>query len=102
MKILLKEALKRNINLNTGFQLACYYGYSRVVEILLREPTEVEIDFNAVDEVGRNGFHWSCLRGHLAVVKLLVEKSNVGSIDFLAKDHFGDTGFDLALQNKIS
>ena len=100
MQILLKEALKRNINLNTGFQLACYHGYSRVVEILLRETTEVEIDFNAVDEIGRTGFHWSCFKGHLAVIKLLVEDSNeLRRINFLAKDNFGDTGYNLAVQN---
>lgn len=56
--------------MQSGFQWACEYSRTAVVEFLLGR----RIDFGAVHR-GQTGLHWAAFGGHVDIVKLLLERN---------------------------
>lgn len=80
---LVKKLLKKNINLNVSFgkaeagplHIACYYGYSEIVEILLKNGATV----NSLDSERNTALHLCCIPlfgkiydGHIKIAKSLI------------------------------
>jgi ankyrin repeat protein len=75
--------------LRSGFNWACEYGRTRVVEFLL----QTKFDFNQIHR-GETGLHWAAYGGHTDIVKLLLKREAGVEI----KDQrFGGTALGWAL-----
>ena len=57
--------------MRSGFNWACEYGRTRVVEFLL----QTKFDFNQIHR-GETGLHWAAYAGHVDVVKLLLKQKD--------------------------
>ena len=93
----------KDITMN-GFHLACKYGHSDIVEMIILKADEIEIDLNAKAINANNysyhsdketAFHLACENGHFKTVEIIILKSAEFDIDLNAKDHLNNTGFHL-------
>jgi len=81
----------KNENGLTPFIVACNYGHSEIVKLLL----SFNIDLNARSDTGVTAFMFACINGRKEVVQLLLDTS-VGNIDFNARNDYGMTAFFMA------
>lgn len=70
----LKENATR-AQLNSGFQWACEYGWTGVVDFLLQRGIEV-----GEMHRGQTGLHWAAYGGHADIVRLLLERRDRKSV----------------------
>ena len=56
--------------LRSGFNWACEYGHTRVIEFLLK----TKFDFNHIHR-GETGLHWAAYGGHVDIIKLLLKRN---------------------------
>ena len=64
-----------------AFQLACKNGHSKLVQMILQNPSKFDIDVNAQNKTGEAGFELACKNGHSNIVELLIQKSFELKID---------------------
>lgn len=57
---------------NTGFHIACFYGYENIVELFITYHS-LNLDLNSVNLKGYDGFMLACYAGNLNIVKLLIK-----------------------------
>jgi len=75
--------------MKSGFNWACEYGRTSVVDFLLRRGIDV-----GERHRGETGLHWAAYGGHLDVVKLLLDRTTPVDIK---DDRFGGTPLGWAL-----
>ena len=75
------ELNARNIYGMTPFLVACAYGHTNVVHLLLDYHDDKIVDLNARSNNGMTAFMLACNNGHKDVVKLLLKSSEIRSID---------------------
>jgi ankyrin repeat protein len=85
-------SLKANattVQMKSGFNWACEYGRTGVVDFLLQKGIEVGERHH-----GETGLHWAAFGGHLDIVKLLLERK--APVD-IKDERFGGTPLGWAL-----
>ncbi|HEU0007725.1 MAG TPA: ankyrin repeat domain-containing protein [Terriglobia bacterium] len=85
-------SLKANattVQMKSGFNWACEYGRTGVVDFLLQKGIEVGERHH-----GETGLHWAALGGHLDIVKLLLERKAPVNVK---DERFGGTPLGWAL-----
>ena len=83
----------------TAFHVACEEGYTRIVEMILENSSELNIDLNAKEDLGETAFHLASMSGHAKIVEMLINNYAEFNIDLNAKDDEGWTAFHYACQN---
>jgi ankyrin repeat protein len=89
-------SLKANANkaeMEAGFQWACEYGRTAVVEFLLETGVDV-----AAQSGGMTGLHWAAHGGHMEIIKLLLERNAPLEV----KNTYGGTVLDQALWSSVN
>ena len=73
----------------TPFILACIFGRSKIVEIMIQNSVDFNIDLNAKSDnecfASFSGFQLACLNEHFDVVEMIVQKSIEFNIDLNSK-----------------
>ena len=82
----------------TALHLACIYGHSDVVKLLIENTVAFCIDLNVKDNSGKTAFLWACFFGHLDVVKIIMKNAANVNIDLNTKDNYDKTAFLCACQ----
>ena len=81
----------------TPFQVACEFGHTGIVKLLLSHAESKDIDLNAKSEFGYTGLMFACWDGHERTVKAILDYEGGQPIDMNAKDtQYGSTAFSLA------
>lgn len=81
------------VSIISSLFVACFYGLTRMVQKLLRDPKE---GYGCSNEYGRNTLHTAARNGHAIIARLLVE-AKLNSINDQDKD--GRTALALAALN---
>ena len=95
-------ALKVDLNAKvekemTIFHCACFYGQSKLVNILLQNSGNLKIDLNAKDGLFKHtALNWACWAGKTELVKMMIENPNSSKFDLKIKDLYGRTAFQNA------
>jgi len=76
-----------------AFTCACFNGFTRVAESLLRKRVNPDGGINT----GLNAFHWAANRGHLEVVELLIRSG--ASLE--TKNSYGGTVLGCAVWSAV-
>ena len=76
--------------------MACQYGATAIVELLLEHSNRLCLDFNAKDKLGKTAFMIACRNGYENIVKLLLDNSVSKNISLYDKDIYGKTAYYLA------
>ena len=92
-----------NIDLNieagtSAIHLACMYGHTELVQMLIQNSVEFNIDLNTKDQNGWTwtAFHFACFYGRAQIVDNIIKIKDRFKIDVKAKTNIGRTGFQLA------
>ena len=81
---------------DTIFILACYFGLSKIANILITKSANLKIDLNARNRYGQTAFHYACHRGRRDIVAMMIEHAESLKLNFKIKDMIGETAFQIA------
>ena len=83
-----------------AFQLACKNSHSKMVQMILHNPSKFDIDVNAQNKTGEAGFELACKNGHSNIAELLIQKSFELKINLnRGRRNFEESGFFIASKN---
>ena len=92
--------LNARLDGNTVLHLACIYGRTETVELLIKSSKDLSIDlnYNGYNGSTRTGFYLACFNGNTETVELMIKLSKDFSIDLNARDDIGGTALHSACQ----
>ena len=59
----------------TALHMACQYGHSNIVEILINKSIDFDIDLNAENAEGWTAFYLACQNDHPKIAEMLNKSS---------------------------
>ena len=77
------------------FSLACGYGPTEIVRMMISCSKEKSIDLNAEELWGRTGLHAACSNGRTETVQVLLKNWREFGIDIKARDENNETALEL-------
>ena len=104
MEIIFNTSLDMNAriyDMNAGlynwplFYLACRYGQTEIVRMMISCSKEKSIDLNAEELWGRTGLHAACSNGRTETVQVLLKNWREFGIDIKARDENNETALEL-------
>ena len=102
MELILNTSLDLNAKTSSGhtaLHLACQYGKTEIVQLLITSPKDFSIDLNARNNNRCSALHLACKNSRTEIVELLIKSSKHFSIDFNARNNKGWTALHFACQN---
>ena len=99
IKFVLETSYDMNARNNIGWtalHLACEYGRTEIVQLIIQSSKDFGIDLNAKDIYRSTAWHEACCYGQTETAQLIIQSSKDFGIDLNAKDDDGWTALHFA------